>query len=107
MKQAYQKKNKSNRKPEMKKNHFDKTAEKVVVFLLMVSMVLGLIVFLSMISDRPLSERLVLYSILVVFGIGFGIETAAYKRFKVEHQKIDSQIASATSLPNQGKDESK
>jgi len=85
----------------MNKAQAKKFSERLVVFLLITSLLIGTVLFISMIPDKPLSERMILYSILIILGIGFSIETAMYKRFKVEHQKIDAKIATAGGLPSQ------
>jgi len=64
-----------------------------LVAILFIAIIIGLLFFLGNLDiSRFDYERLVLYSILMIFGISMSTETVLYKRLKREEAKLREEI---------------
>jgi len=64
-----------------------------LVAILFIAIIMGLLFFLGNLDiSRYDYERLVLYSILMIFGITMSTETVLYKRLKEEEAKLKKEI---------------
>lgn len=77
----------------MKKSQNKDNCRGLIVLIMFIAIFVGLILFLNMLSiNRFYLERLVLYSVLVIFGISLSAETCLYRRLREEEAKLKKEI---------------
>jgi hypothetical protein len=77
----------------MGKNTVNQPCTGIPVLIIFLAIIAGLILFLGKISaNRFEFERLVVYSILIIFGITLGVETCLFRRLRQEEAILKQEL---------------
>lgn len=80
----------------MKKICSEKACRAILAAVMIIAIIFGIVFFLSSFGiTRPYFDRLVIYAILIIFGISMGVETYMYKRLTEEKEKLKKELDKA------------